>query len=162
MDGRVCGVHKLSGDEAAGNLRSQLLCLRDGTLHALCTFGEDNLCAVCLQNVASLNAHGLGHRKNDAVTLGCCDGCKTDTGVAGRRLDDDAALMQLSLRLGILNHRLRDTILHASCGIEVLKFHQERSLQTKILFDIRNLHKRGVSNQTKCTLINLRHSICPP
>ncbi len=38
-------------------------------------------CAVCFQNVSSLNTHGLRHGKDRLIALGCCDSCKSDSRV---------------------------------------------------------------------------------
>ena len=120
VDRGVGGVHKLSGDEAAGNLRRQFLCLRDGALHSLRSLCEHDLCAVGFQDVPALHAHRLGHCQNDPVALGGGNGGEADARVAGGRLNDHRTLFQESLLFRVFDHGLGDPVLDASRGIKIL------------------------------------------
>ncbi len=60
----------------------------DRPLHAELAVGEHQLRAQCREQGASLNAHRLGHRDDQAVPLHRCDVGKADTGVAARRFND--------------------------------------------------------------------------
>gem|GEM_PF-4387851 len=158
MDGRVCGIDELAGDEAAGDLRRQLLGLGDGALHALGALGEHQLCAVGLQNVSAFHAHGLGHGQDDAVALRRGDGRQADAGVAGGGLNDDGIGIQQALFLRVLDHRFRDTVLDAAGGIEVFQFDKHRGLQAKRFFQIDGLHQRRIADEPEGSLINLCHN----
>ena len=83
VDRRVGRIDELAGNKAVRDLQRQLGGLGDRALHALGALCEDKLRSVCFQNIASLHAHGLGHRQNNAVALRGCDRRKTDTGIAG-------------------------------------------------------------------------------
>ena len=48
-----------------------------------------------------------------------------DSGVAGRRLDDRPARLQLPVRFGFLDHRKADPVLDRPAGIEVLELGQD-------------------------------------
>ena len=139
MDRRVGRIDELAGDEAVRDFQSQLSSLGDRALHALGALCEDKLCAVCFQNIASLHAHSLGHRQNNAVALRGCDRRKTDTGIAGCGLNDRGAFSQQTLGLRVFDHRLGDAVLYTSCGIEVLKFYKDSRFKSKIPLYIRNL-----------------------
>ena len=155
MDLRVCGVDELSGDEAALYLPGKLLGLCDSTLHALGAVGEDDLCAVCFEDISSLNAHRFGHGDDYTVALSCCYGSKTDTGIAGGRLDDDGAGLQLALLLCLFDHSLCDPVLNASCRIEILELSQNCGFEAQIFLDIRYLNERCISDQSEGTFINV-------
>ena len=160
MDGGVRRVDELAGDEAAGDLRRQLIRFGDGTLHALGAFGQDDLRAVGFEDVAALDAHGLGHREDGFIALGSRDGCEADAGVAGGRLDNDGALFQEALFLGVLDHRLRDTVLDASGRVEVFEFDEKGGLQVQFLFDVGHFDQRGVTDELDSSFINVCHDSC--
>ena len=160
MDGGVRRVDELTGDEAAGDLRRQLIRFGDGALHALRAFGQDDLRTVGFQDVAALHAHGLGHREDGPVALGSRDGSEADAGVAGGRLDNDGALFQETLRLGVLDHRLRDTVLDASGRVEVFEFDEKGGLQVQFLFDVGDFDERGVPDELDSSFIDVCHDSC--
>ena len=157
VDGGVRRIDKLSRDKAVRDLLRQLLRLRDGALHALCPLREDKLGAVGLQDVAALHAHGLRHGEDNAVALGGRDGGQADAGVAGGRLDDDAALPKQPLLLRVLDHRLRDAVLDAAGRVKVFQFDQHPGLQSQFLFNISDFHKGRIADQSQCALIDLCH-----
>ena len=88
---RVCRIYELTCNEAVRDLLRELLCLCDRTLHTLCTFSQNDLCAVCFDDISSFNAHGLRHNDDCLITLCCSDRCKTDTCISGCRLNDRSA-----------------------------------------------------------------------
>ena len=157
MDGGVGGVHKLAGDEAVGNFLRQLIGLGDGTLHALGALGEHQFRAVGLHQLAALHAHGLGHHDDDAVAPGGGHRSQTDAGVAGGGLDDNGAGLQKALGLGIINHGLGDTVLHAAGGVEILQLAQDFGLQALFLLNVDQLQQRGLSDQLISGCINVTH-----
>ena len=135
----VRGVHKLAGDKAVRNFLCKLVCLRDRALHALCALGKHQLRAVGLHQLAALDGHGLGHDDNNAVSARGSDGGKTDARVAGGRLNDDRALLQKTLLLCVVNHRLGDAVFDRARGIEVFKLGEDGGLETIGLFQMREL-----------------------
>ena len=62
-------------------------------LHALCTFCQDKLCAVCLHQLSALYAHGFRHYDNDTVASRRCNRRKADAGVAGGRFNNYRACL---------------------------------------------------------------------
>ena len=154
---RVCRVHELARDKAVRDLFCKLFCFCDCSLHTFGTLGQNQLCTVCFQHVSSLNTHGLRHCQDDAVAFGCCDRCKTDTSVSRSRLNDHRTFFEDSFLLSILDHSFCHTILYASCRIEVLKLYKKLCFQTKLFLNVCYLHQRSVSNQSKCSFVNICH-----
>ena len=154
---RVCRIRELPRNVASRNLLCKLIRLRNGTLHSFRAFCQDNLRSISLQDISSLDTHRLRHGEDDSVPLCRCDRSQPDPGIAGGRLDDDRPLLQQSLLLGILNHRLCDTILDRACRVKILELCQDLCLKAKLLLDIDKLHKRCVSDQLQCSLVNLSH-----
>ena len=143
----VGGVFKLPGDEAAGQLRSQLLGPGDGARHAVFAGGEHQLGAVGREQGAPLGAHGVGHGENDAVAAGDADGGEPDAGVAARRLDDDAAGGQATVGLGRFDHVQGDAVLRGARGVEALELQEEVGGQLRQLTVADGLEQRGVPDE---------------
>ena len=154
---RVSRVLKLSGDEASRDLLSKLLCLGNGSLHSLGSVCENHLCTICLQDVSSLNTHGLRHGEDRLIALGSCDGCKSDSCVTGCWLDNSCAWFQDTFLLCILDHCFTDSVLNASCRVKILELGKYCSLKSLRLLYVLNLYKRCVSDQFQCTFVNFTH-----
>ena len=151
----VSGVNELTGDKAVGDLLCKLISLCNSALHALCALGKNDLCTVSLKDISALNAHCLRHCENGSVALGSCDCGKADTCVAGSRLDDYGTGLEKTLFLSNFDHVLCDSVLNASCGIEIFKLNENLSLKTKFLFNVCNLNEGSLTDEFKCALINL-------
>ena len=158
----IGGVHKLSRNKGPFCLLCELLRLLDRTFHSFRSFRQDNLCAVCLQDVPSLHAHGLRHRQNDPVSFSCSNGCKADPGIAAGRFDDHRAFFQKSLLFRVLDHGLCDTVLHGTSRIEILQFCENSCLEAKLLLKIHKLNQRCVSDQSQRSPVHFSHNISPP
>ena len=154
---RVGRVLELSWDKASRNLFGKLFCLGNGSLHSLGSICQNYLCAVCFQNVSSLNTHGLRHGKDRLIALGCCDSCKSDSRVTGCGLDNGCAWFQNTFLLCIFDHCLTDSVLNASCRVKILKLGKYCSLKSLRLLYVLNLHKRCVSDQFQCASVNFTH-----
>ena len=154
-------VDELAGDEGVGDLFRQLIGLGDGTLHALCALAEHQLCAVGLHQLAALDAHGLGHHDDDAVALGGGHSGQTDASVAGGRLDDDGAGLQLAGGLGVIDHGFGDAVLDGTGGVEVFQLCQQLGGKVFVLLDVGQLQQRGVADQLVCGSIDLAHNSKP-
>ena len=152
---RVGRVGELPRNERPRDLLRQFLRLRDRAFHALRAFRQHELGAVGLQDVPALHAHGLRHRQDDAVALRRRDGREADSCVAARRLDDDGAFLQQALLLGVLDHRLRDAVLDAPCGIEIFQLGQDGRFQPQLLFNIRELNERRIADQPERSFVNI-------
>ena len=83
----ICRVDELTRYESAFYLLGELLRLFDSSFHSLCAFSQYYLCAVSFQDVPSLNAHGLRHGQYSSVSLCRCYRRKSDSRVAGCRLN---------------------------------------------------------------------------
>ena len=150
-------IDKLAGDKAAGNLLRQFVRLGDGALHALGAVGQHQLCAVGLHQLAALHAHGIRHNDNDAVAPGRGDGGQPDAGIAGGRLDDDGALFQQALFLGVVDHRLGNAVLNGAGGVKILQLGQELCLQAVFLFDVGQFQQGSFSDELIGGSINVSH-----
>ena len=127
---RVGRVLKLSWDKASRDLLGKLFCLGNGTFHSLGSVCQNYLCAVCFQDVSSLNTHGLRHGKDCLISLGSCDGCKSDSCITGCWFDDGCARFQNASLLCILDHCLTDSVLNTSCRVKILKLGKNGSLKS--------------------------------
>src|SRR5205085_10706979 len=63
----------------------------------------------------------VGHHEDAAVALDGGADREPDAGVAGGRLDDRAARLQLPFALGRLDHRQPDAVLDRAAGVQVLE-----------------------------------------
>ena len=86
--------------------------------HTLRPRCQHNLCTQHTQQHAALDGHRFWHRQNELITLGGTDEGQRNAGVAGSRLDDDAALPDLTIALGGFDHRLTDAILDTGEGVK--------------------------------------------
>ena len=154
MDGGVRRVGELAGDERVRNLLGQLGRASDGALHALAAVGEHQLSAVGLHKVATLDRHGFRHGDDDAVAAGGGQRAQADAGVAGGRLDDDGVGIQLALGLGLVEHRLRDTVLHRTSRVEQLHLAHDGGLKVVVLLVIGQLHQRSAADQLGHALVD--------
>ena len=162
MGGRVGGVHELSGNEAVRDLLGQLVGLGDGALHALGPFGQNQLRAIGLHDLAALHAHGLRHDDDDAVPPGGGHGGQPNSRVAGGGLNDDGAGLQKALGLGVVDHGLGDPVLDRPGGVEVLQLRQDPGLQALFLFNVDQLQKGRFADQLVGGCVNLAHDKNPP
>ena len=154
---RVRGIDKLPGDKAVRRLRGDLLGLGNGTLHALCTIGEDKLRAVGLHQLAALNAHGLGHDDDNAVAARGGNRGKADAGIAGGGLDDNRVALELAARLGVIKNGLGNAILDRACWVEIFKLCKQFCFELFRLFNVRKLQKRRAADQLVSRSIDLAH-----
>ena len=128
MRQRVGRIGELVGVEGAGQFRGDLLghvliifgmALADiGTRHA--HFGAERA-----QMLDLFARHLVGHDEDDAVALGDADLGEAEAGIAGGRLDDGAAALELALFLGRRDHRQRDAVLDRAAGILAFKLDEQ-------------------------------------
>ena len=130
MGSRVGRVGELLRNEGVRRLLGEFFCLGDRALHALRAVRQDNLRAVCLEQIAALDAHRLRHRQDGLITAGCCDTGEADTRVAGSRLDDRCARLELTILLSLLDHGLGDAVLDGASRVKVLELHVDVGLET--------------------------------
>ena len=154
----IGGIDKLTGDKAAGDLTGQLIRLGNGAAHALGTLRQHQLGAVGLHQLAALHAHGLRHDDDDPIATGGGHGGQTDAGITGSRLDDNAAGLQQALRLCVIDHGTGDTILHGTCGVEILQLAQQPGLQTVLLLQMGQLQQGSVADELIGRGINAGHN----
>ena len=157
MGGGIGRVDKLAGDKAVGDLLCQLLRLGDGPLHPLDPFGEYQLRAVGLHQLAALHAHGLRHGDDDAVTPGRRHGGQADPGVAGGGLDDDRAGLQLAAGLRLVDHRLGNAVFYRPGGIEILQLSQNAGFQPRLLLNAAQLQQGRLADQLVGGCVDIGH-----
>ena len=85
---------------------------------------DDDLGAVGLEHVALVLGDLVGAHEDARVAPALGHERQPDTGVAGGRLDDDAARLELAGGLGGLDHLQRDAVLHRPARVEVLHLGQ--------------------------------------
>ena len=153
----VGGVRKLAGDEAAGDGGGQLVGLLNGPLHTLSALGQHQLCAIGLDQLAALHAHGVRHDDDQLVAPGRCHGGQANARVAGGGLDEGCAGLQSPGPLGIVNNALGDPVLHGTGGVEILQLGQDLGFQLLFLFNMGQLQQRGTANQLVSRGVDLRH-----
>ena len=155
----VCGVFKLTGDDAAGYFCVELLCLLNCALHAQLAVGEHELSAVSRHEQPALNGHGVRHDNDDTVASGSADSRNADTGVAACRLDDRAALAKLALCLGIVKHRLCNSVLNGACGVSPLDLDEQPCRKFFFLLDVSELYQRRCTDELFHRLIYFHFNI---
>ena len=121
MLGGVGAILELLQDDTARDAVAQGFCGLDGTRHTVLATGQTNLCTIGFHQVTALDAHRLGHRQDQLITLDGTHEGQTYTRITARRLDNGGTWLQKALLLCILNHRQSDTVLHTTARIE--KFH---------------------------------------
>ena len=156
---RVGRVHELARDEAIRDFLREFVGLGDSALHALRTFSEHEFSTVGLHQLAAFHTHGLGHHDDDAVTAGSGHRGKANASVTGSRFDNDSALLELAALFGVIEHRLRDTVLHGTGGVEVFELREDRGTET--FFDVGEFEKRGVTNELVGRGVDFRHFEIP-
>ena len=157
MGSRVGRVGELLRDEGVRCLLGEFLSLGDGALHALRAVRQDNLRAVCLEQVAALDAHRLRHCQDGFVAASCCDAGEADARVAGGRLDDRSARLQFAVFLGLLDYGLRDAVLDGASRIEVLELHVDVSLDVIGLDEVVGLQERRTADQFRNAVVDFTH-----
>ena len=157
MRRRVRLVRELRGDERMRRRLRELLRLCDGALHALAAIREDDLRTVGLEQIAALDAHRLRHREDGAVAAGRRDRGEADARVARRRLDDDAARLELALFLRLIDHRLRDAVLDRASRVEILQLDEDVRLEVVRLDEMIGLEQRRMADELRNVVVNLTH-----
>ena len=155
-------VDELAGDKGIGNLLGQLIGLGNGTFHALGTLAQNQLRTVGFHQLAALHAHGLRHHDDDAVALGGSHSSQADAGVAGSRLNDHGAGLELAGGLGIVDHLLGNAVLDGTGRVEVFQLCQHSGFQVSFLFNVGQLQQRSVADQLVCGRVNLAHKFILP
>ena len=147
MDGRVGWVLELLQDDGSGSAVPKLLSLADGAFHAFAARRQNDFRAVSLGKFAALDAHRLGHRKDDFVATNCTYERQSDTRVATCRLDDGAAFTQYAFLLGIEYHTEGNAILDAAARVEELHFSDNVRFQVAIRCKSTELNQRRPADE---------------
>ena len=153
---RVCRVRELARNVAVRGLLGEFLRLCNSARHTLCAFGENKLRTVSLQKVAALHAHRLRHGKDHLVTAGGRNRSEADARVAACRLNDNCAGLQEALFLGVIQHRLCDTVLYAACRVEILELRVNFRVQFICFFVVGEFKKRSAADEV-CDFLIYTH-----
>ena len=78
------------------------------------------------------------------------------TGISAGGLDDNAALLEETLSLGVVDHSLGDPVLYASCGIEVFKLCEHLCAQFVLLLKACEFEEGSASDEV-CDLLKNFH-----
>ena len=76
---------------------------------------------------------------------------------AGRRLDDDAARLELALLLRLVDHRLRDAVLDRASRVEILQLDEDVRLEVVRLDETIGLEQRRMADELRNVVVNLTH-----
>ena len=154
---RVGGVFELLQNHAALDALVQLLCLLDGTRHPFGSRGEYQFGPQGFEQIATLEAHGLGHGEDEVVPPGRSHEGQPHAGVAARGFDEGGMRFQYAPLFGIVDHREGYPVFHAAGRVEILQFGNDRSLQPVCAVVVRELQQRSVPNQVGQTFSYLFH-----
>ena len=127
MNGRAGWVLELLQQHVACRIRcGNLFRLRDRARHSLCALGKHQRCAVGNDELASLNADGVGHGEGDLVAACCANHRQGDAGVAARWLNDLHAWLQHAALLGVEHHGGAKSALHGVGRVAPLNLGKHR------------------------------------
>ena len=146
---RTVGVRVLVGLERAGDLACEAV---GDAVVRLGAVGRDgrgrhhDLGAVRGEHVALVLADLVGAHEDAPVAALLGDEREAHAGVAGGRLHDGAAGLQLALGLRGVDDPPRDAVLRRAARVEVLELHQHRGIRHP-LGDPVELDERGVADE---------------
>ena len=123
VDGGIGGIHKLPQNHGSRNAIAQGFCLCNGAFHAFGGRGEFELCTVCFQQIAALDAHALRHGEDGAIAFCHAHPSESYAGVAAGGFNDGGARLQYAFLLGIFYHGKRYAVFHTAARIECFHFH---------------------------------------
>ena len=106
------------------------------------------------------DAHRLGHREHDAVAARGADERERDAGVAARPLDDRAAGLELAGRLGGVDDRDADAVLHAAAGVVELELAEHGGVGS--VGDPVEAHERRASDRLRHVVVDAGTHACAP
>ena len=147
MGFRVYRVGKLAGDEGVGDFFCQFVGFIDSSLHPFFAFREDDFTTVGGNEVAPFDGHGFRHGEDSAVAFGGGDSGQADARVAACRFNDNCAGLQETLFLGVVQHRFYDTVLYATCRVEILKLRVDFRVQFICFFVVGEFKKRSAADE---------------
>ena len=157
VDLGVGRVGELAGEDAAA-LGRDLVGALDGTLHPGGRVGEDELGAEGTEEGAALLRHRLRHGEHDVVASGGADHGEGDAGVARRRLDDRAAGLELTARLGGVDDGHPDAVLDGAGGVVELELRGDGRLRS--VGDLVESDEWRVADQLGHVVVN-GHCVAP-
>jgi len=111
---------------------------------------HDNPGPESLQEINLLAAHLVRHREDRTVALDRGDHRQPEARVAARRLDDRPPGFQEPFRLGVLDHLLADSVLHASTGVHHLELREREAGDAR--HDFRQLDQGRVPDRVEDAL----------
>ncbi len=156
---RIGRIVKLLRHPCVLRLRDNRLGLRDGSLHPLGSGREDELRSQHRQQRATLDAHRLGHRQDELVSLRSGDEGERDAGVSARRLDDGRVGVDHAPLLGVLDHRHADAVLHAAERIK--KFALHRDGRGQVFRDVIQPDERRATDRFDDVVVDFAHGNRP-
>ena len=116
---------------------------------------DHDLGAVRAQKRDLLLAHLVGHDEDAAVALDRGADREPDAGVAGGRLDDRPARLELPFALGRLDHRQADPVLHRAARVQVLELREHvRAARRR---ELRQADDRRRADELEDCRVVLRH-----
>ncbi|OPZ05231.1 MAG: hypothetical protein BWZ10_03073 [candidate division BRC1 bacterium ADurb.BinA364] len=119
MDFGIGGILELLRHIAIGHLGEQFLGLGYGPAHAFGAGSQNYFGAQSDQHAPPLDSHGLGHHKNQTVSLDGAYHRQANPRIAARRLDDRRfARPNQAARFGRFDHGVRNAVLDAEHRIE--------------------------------------------
>ena len=161
MTQRPVGVVVLVRAESSGNRVGEALShliVGPRVVGARIGGGDDDFGTVCAQHGTLGFGDLVGQREDRTVAALLCDEREPDTGVAGGRLDDHTAGLELSGALRGVDDALRDAVLGGSTGIEILHFDGDGRLDA--VSDVMKLYEWRVADEFGKTVVNGHRGSC--
>ena len=157
VDLGVGGVFELLQQHILARLGFEdLVGLGNGALHAQRAFGQHQVGAKRLEQLAALQAHGGRHGQGDGIATGRSHERQGNARVTAGRLDDLLALGQHAAFLGIPDEIGADPALDAEARVAALDLGQHAALGNTV-----ETNQRGVAYGLAVVLKNFAHGAIP-
>ena len=144
---RVCGIGELRRNERVGNFCGKFFSFGNGAPHAVFAVSQNDFRAVSFEQLATFDAHCVGHGENRTITASRRETCQTDTRVAACRFDNHAVGLEFAVAFRMFNHCFGDAIFNGAGGVEVFELDEQPSVEFDGRRKIFRVKQRRVANQ---------------
>ncbi len=153
----IRGIFELPGNESVRIALQKFLGFFDCAFHSLRAVREDDFRAIRLDELPPFHAHRFGHNDNHFVAASRSHRSKSDSCVAARRFDYRRARLESAGFFRVVNHRLCDSVFHASRDVEQFEFRQDARGKSEFFFDVSQFKKRRAPDELIRRSVNFCH-----